>query len=250
VNLEACRNGIDDDGNGKIDCEDTACVEQMHCEAFAQSCMLFPQSGCPKGMGCYPDAPNSFLGARCALPGPTLELRSCNQPLDCAAGHECLGSCLRYCNGEADCLRHEYCARPFQDRPGTCLSGCIPAFGNAGCFATACVTAHQFTQRFGAAPTLAICGPVPQWKGLAARGSACDNPASQVKLERMCVPGLVCVDIAGSFRCADTCGFFADGRQGSACPVTGETCVVAFPQDTRPFRPEFPYSQGYCVPGP
>lgn len=53
VGEAACRNGLDDDNNQQTDCEQASCIAGGFCDAAPSSCSAAPQEGCVTGQGCY-----------------------------------------------------------------------------------------------------------------------------------------------------------------------------------------------------
>lgn len=53
VGEAACRNGLDDDGDTYVDCAQRACVEGGFCDASPAACDVVSQAGCLSGQGCY-----------------------------------------------------------------------------------------------------------------------------------------------------------------------------------------------------
>ncbi|PKN54846.1 MAG: hypothetical protein CVU56_24420 [Deltaproteobacteria bacterium HGW-Deltaproteobacteria-14] len=112
--VELCGNGVDDDGDGLIDCNDPDCAGVAHC-------------GCTPNQGfpcCYPTcAPGQVLqclGANiCGYPcscvpaecGECVSSEQCAEGELCTASHECLPSC--------DCPMCDVCA-------GHCVSAAKP----------------------------------------------------------------------------------------------------------------------------
>jgi hypothetical protein len=248
VTANQCGDDLDQDEDGKTDCEDPDCVERGFCAPGESVCSLYPQRGCVAGMACYAAVANTFVGDRCALPGSTPELQRCERGEQCEPGYDCLSACQRLCTLSEQCLRGEYCAVPFAGRPGVCLTSCLPQIPLTGCGALTCVSTHHYMQRFGSNPTLGVCSFIPPWTGLAERDQPCDDPPSREDLVRMCKPNLACVRVSGFLRCVDTCALFESGEAAFPCPRKDDACVLAFPDDARSVRSGFPYVPGYCRP--
>jgi hypothetical protein len=246
--LERCRNGFDDDRDGQIDCQDEQC--KPFCGNIDVACEVGTAAACAIGMSCYPKK-NTFVGAYCARTGKQGDGQICAESDDCLAGSTCYGLCGAVCTEDAQCTRGSYCAHQ-EKSPGACLWGCVPGINASGCSGGAeCITLHHFAIGSSRARSIAVCSRAPAWTGLAALGAGCDDPPSTTKLERMCAPGLVCWPdggiTAGSGICRQSCGIMAALAGATPCSTPAYACRVAFPADQRPLA-DGRWAQGLCLP--
>jgi hypothetical protein len=246
ASLEACRNGLDDDGNGLIDCEDAGCAQGGFCTAFETSCGVLPQSGCPRGMACYANE-NEQHGSLCSLPGTKGLDEPCAGAAGCRSGLHCLGVCRSTCLDNHQCPGDTFCIRTSKSEFGTCSVPCIPAFGGHDCRAGTCVTAHAFLASFDGNQVIAFCADEPAWKGGAKEGEACDDPPRLSNLPGMCEHGLVCVPLpdASGPVCHSTCGLSGE-KVSLDCLDPSKRCIAAFPLDPRP-RLDRQLVAGLCI---
>lgn len=230
---DACANGLDDDDNGAVDCEDRTCVAAGHCEPRDATCSVDPPSGCVTGLVCSASE-GETAGSRCALPGSVPLHRPCDGQGSCAAGLHCIGFCRKICQDEGDCPRETFCVRNGRTKFGYCSTPCIPALMGSGCTLGTCVSLSSFELAFDLLDAGATCAdPVP-WKPTAKEGDECDAPSSIAKLDRMCEPHLVCFPSpSGVPRCRSTCAISQEGDVIVAC-AAGRKCGRAYPLDARP----------------
>jgi hypothetical protein len=246
--LERCRNGLDDDRDGQIDCNDEQC--KPFCGNYDVACEVGDTGACPIGMSCYPRT-NTFEGAYCSRTGLRSDGKICAESDDCSAGATCYGVCGAVCSENSRCARSGYCAH-LDGKPGACISGCVPALAASGCdVGTQCITLHHVGIASNAQPSIAGCSRTPAWAGTLAVGDACDDPPLISAVDKMCAPGLVCwPDAASPPRrgvCRRTCGIDLASRGNTGCSVAGTTCRLAFPQDQRA-NAVGRLVQGLCLP--
>ncbi len=151
-NSEAlCRDGIDNDNNGLGDCQEPICIDLGLCEPFTppDGCDVLTHDGCPRGLSCYVIDPDDNT-ERCSRPPP--EPREHGEECveeealtgGCAPGHACSdGICLRLCVVDGDC--------PFDTR---CFFN--PAYGFGACVLK-CSIVDGFDDE---CPAENVCGPV------------------------------------------------------------------------------------------
>lgn len=247
ASAEACANGVDDDGNGLADCEDPTCIATGACEPRAAECTVDPQEGCTRGLICSADGKET-KGSWCALPGTTELHRICEGPGSCRPGLHCFGYCRTICRTEADCPRETFCLRTAQTKFGTCTLACIPEFHGGGCPIGTCVTPHSYELRFDDLDVAGICADPVVWIGTVQEGEPCEDPPSIARLSGMCAAGLVCYPSPdGTPRCRNTCGISQDGSVVLACANPAHHCAEAFPLDRR--QPlETQLLMGICAP--
>ncbi len=227
----ACTNGVDDDGDGLTDCEERACREGRYCDSFVTDCTVYPQSGCPAGMGCYVSSRGGTvtetrcrsagagrLGSRCTF--TEIEALTVSDAHPCAAGYACnassdVGLCGAYCRTEADCPTGGLCGN------GACTTPCDPRVASDCGAGLACVSLHERGDSFDAGGARWACADAALARGLADVGAPCrDAPDAVVPGEQICRSSLACVPELGgaTFTCRRLCNALApDCPGGGRC---------------------------------
>ncbi len=136
LDASTCSNGLDDDGDGLVDCEQKSCVTAGFCASVPASCDVVRSTGCARGLACEPVDPIAGTPRVCALPGVLDETKTCAvTPSDpsggCRAGTICYGNglCTLPCEVEADCPRSATCVRDATKPYGVCSLTCMPSTG-------------------------------------------------------------------------------------------------------------------------
>jgi hypothetical protein len=257
-----CRDGIDNDANGLTDCEQPSCRDGGFCASFVSGCDAATQSGCPRGMACYPDSVDAAKNT-CWLPGAGGETSPCgDNPAgnpDCGAGFFCLtgDGCARLCAFDSDCPRSSVCLGDRRHTPkspfGFCTVPCYPP--TVPCLpGVTCVSLQRIGLPFEDEGWVHLCttavagNPAFATPGTAARGADCDDAVSATTpLSRICAPGLVCVPNPGSTAaCHEVC-LAESGAPGAGTCTSGQ-CVAVDPFDTRTPRPGEAFLYGVCLP--
>lgn len=251
---EACRNGLDEDENGRADCEDVACIERSFCLPFAAQCTPIPQTGCPRGMGCYVVndtdtecrlAGDKQFGASCSAPAPA-------ETHPCGAGFQCIGACTAFCLEDSQCPRESFCITSPYYPFGLCALPCDPPLLSDGrCINTddRCVSGHQWESQFLRNGVRWFCLELAQHEGAAQAGDPCDDPPGAATPEtRICPWNLACApDANGDTRCRELCAINTqDGEPFTAC-AAGQDCVIFNPLDNRPQAPFDTLVLGACL---
>jgi uncharacterized protein YceK len=173
------------DGNG---CSHTCDLDDNCGCAATQTCSYDTNKG---DSYCRQDAGASSLGEQCLKDD------------DCALGTSCVfGVCRRYCVSASQCGATT-CSADFTPYVPVkmCADDCTPV-SNAGCAGTSCLIIQ------GGDATFCLAGDtIPL-------GAACDQAPFQ------CVPGAVCHNEGGAFRCRAQCD-----PAGAACAAG--TCTTA-----------------------
>jgi hypothetical protein len=235
-----CENGQDDDRDGKTDCEDEQCA--AFCAPVERDCSTSPQSGCTRGLACYPRE-LTMVGKYCARPGPGRPADGCVDSESCGAGMMCTqGMCHLICQTDDDCERGGFCTRLPNAPAGLCFNPCLPGFSAKPCRGGECVTLHRFLITYHRADAVAICGVAPAWEGTADVGAECDDPPSRGALARMCKTGLSCLPRGdGNGECVALCGLLREAGDGGVettrtvfeCLDPEKKCILAHPLDRR-----------------
>jgi hypothetical protein len=237
---EDCFNGIDDDCNGHIDCDDPACTQRTTCvpavgaNGFVTGVWVDPATPCPVGFEGGESVINSALD-----PGVGCTGCSCNAPITCSANLYKYGSALA-CTADALTLNNG------------ALAGSVSATlaGGATSPTTTCL-ASTFTTtteaRIGPyVPSGGVCSP----KGTPALSTATWGKSrkfcSAAGIGGGCSPGYVCAPRTAPNHCV-----LAIGPQ---------TCPAGYTQDGGPWYTGFsdrrscspctcgPQTAGSCAP--
>lgn len=230
-----CINGVDDDGDGRVDCAESACRLEPACASVAKSCTLLSDEGCTKGQSCYPST-TQLSGQLCAAPGMQPMGEACDVEADCAAHHHCLGHrCTRLCGDQEGCPRESACVRQ-SSGPGYCSLPCIPALGDAMCEPWTCSTVESSNFPYYSLPALALCAPARS--GTLQEGQVCYDTALPQATSHLCGAALLCIPEAVSEAargvCRATCALRDDGTIATACVDGARVCKRALPFDPRP----------------
>jgi hypothetical protein len=166
VDAATCANGVDEDRDGDTDCEDASCVDGGFCGVFASGCSVVPQAGCPAGMGCYLRSDDE---RECRLAGEKIFGDEC-QAADaegrhpCAASLDCFNqSCTPFCLSDAQCPRESLCIlAPTLVDYGLCSIPCDRVLepGDDSCReGLSCVSGHLYEASFDSWGALWFCLP-------------------------------------------------------------------------------------------
>jgi hypothetical protein len=141
---ESCHDGVDNDGNQAADCQEAGCRAAGFCNTFAADCQVAPQQGCPVGMACYRASvgTSTAVETRCRIAGVGQAGTACNGDAIGALGagdaHPCATGYACSFFGSSDGICGAYC-----NSDGECPAGaiCAPSptvTGHAGICTTPC----------------------------------------------------------------------------------------------------------------
>ena len=227
--IETCRDGIDNDGDGAIDCLDQDCIDAGACQPFVADCDPFTTSGCPAGLGCsLTRGADGAVATVCRLTGARHVGEPCSRDGDrevlCMPRAACVlegtgleAVCQQLCRNDADCPANSLCAIELDEVDyGLCTIPCLPWSPRTRCareYACRPVSVEETDRTVGGAVTTCLHPAVTPGFGSLVRGEPCD-PTSGDPAE-LCGPDLLCAHVAGSARCLRFC----DPR--AAIPPTG-----------------------------
>jgi hypothetical protein len=240
-----CANDKDDDGDGEVDCEQESCRAGGFCETFAADCTFSPQSGCPRGMGCY-DTGVGTGKPTCALPGTLVERQPCAiVPNDisggCAIGYACDGVCYRYCKQDADCPRSSACTADSYETTGAgiCTLFCLPPDYVCPLRNMQCISLSYGGLHYVNKGSLLVCSTLPYiTPGTLRPGEPCVYPgSSDLPPDKVCEPTSLCRP--------EPC---SAPERGDERRCTGGSCVPIDPFDQRVALPPENFLQGLCLP--
>jgi hypothetical protein len=258
VSAASCRDGVDNDRDGLVDCEAPSCVRAGHCTSYAAPCDSVLQTGCTRGLACFPEGSYAAPERVCALPGGSGEGDPCEVHAGdpsggCAAGLLCpgLGLCARPCGSIEECPRGSLClvARAGEGALGACSLTCLPLLGCAEGYS--CVAAQRLGVPYAAGGYMHACFSTrvvdkAAPPGTASIGEPCVDAALQTSPpERVCRPDTLCVPTPDGGACRELCIGNASGEASRAC--AHGRCVVVDPFDQRPPRPSEPFRYGVCI---
>ncbi len=193
--VEICGNGIDDDGNGKADCEDEVCTE----------------------LACVPTAPVGFLGPVAVFEGAPAELPECPQGLELAyegakrlsfepagcAGCSCGSPASTSCTAAVELGTQPYVC-PLTGAPATLDSSCTTS---VGAFSSLTVKDWSVTGTCasGGAPTSVTLPPATAEVGVRACALATNFGTAGCEAGAVCAPATSnstpCVIGTGDVKC-------------------------------------------------
>ena len=196
IRSEDCANGIDDDGDGAVDCDDEACSGVAPCPHCGDGRIDAPEEACDGASLEATCADFGFpLGTVGCRPDCTLDLSACHHPEDCLAPGDEDGNGLADCADPACAGIYEcpVCGDGILQRGETCEAGALPS----------CVE-----QGFEAGET--------RCESCALDASGCRN--------------VVCGDgfVDGEERCDPAHPVEGEGCTG-LCVVVGDTCAAPQP---------------------
>lgn len=155
VTALVCANGIDEDRDGDVDCEDRSCVDGGFCAPYAAECSLSPQGGCTTGMGCYllTEETRECRVAGVGMSGDACEPATGDAPSECEASTDCLShTCTSFCTSDWDCTRESFCIlAPELVDYGICSVPCDRVLqpGDADCVeGLVCRSGHSYESAF------------------------------------------------------------------------------------------------------
>jgi len=247
--LERCRDGRDNDSDEIADCQNDTCVDSGFCDSFVPDggCDLVEQTGCPVGMGCWVGED----GALCALAEGATRVagEACDETLPvsagCRPGAGCLdGICSPHCFVEADC---PYDSRCFGLSP-FCSVPCNPRRGADACAdpRATCAPIQAFVPELAFSQGGGLFNCIiadPMW-GTAPVGMGC---SSSVR----CAEGLVCTpDLDGFSSCREPCNVSVTTDTSVGCPDDTDICWPTYPSQPSidSEDPAMPLIQGTCWP--
>ena len=99
IRAENCENGIDDDGDALVDCEDDACVDAVECPRCGDGERNRPEEDCDgtDGLVACTELGEGFAGATRCTDDCTLDVTDCVLPEDCSVEGD------EDADGAADC---------------------------------------------------------------------------------------------------------------------------------------------------
>jgi hypothetical protein len=249
---ETCSDGIDDDRDGLVDCEQASCREAGYCEPLENGCDVAAQTGCPRGMGCFPRESNTPV---CAVGGEGVEADRCGDTAEgasvgCALGHFCLAGpaprhCYRLCAGDGDCPRSSLCLISGGRSWGICSFACLPQIpcpepGDV------CIAVQRAGFSIARGGWVHACLPGGNYvEGAANVGDACaDVVGAETPKAEVCRDGLLCVPDPMPV-CRTVCIAAASGEDSSSCG--SGRCVAVDPFDARKARESEDWRVGVCL---
>lgn len=221
---DRCRDGMDNDGDERADCEVDSCVDAGFCEPFEPDagCSVVEQWGCPVGMGCWLTDEGTPM---CAPAGSAIRMSgdACDPDValsqGCEPGTGCVdGICSDHCHVEADCRQDSRC----YGLSPFCSTPCNPRQGDEACAAPGarCAPIQAFVPEltFAQGGGLFSCVAAdPQW-GSAAVGESCSRTLR-------CAEGLVCApDLEGFLTCRQPCMVSPRTEDAVGCESPDDVC--------------------------
>lgn len=236
ASTEHCENGLDDDGDSAVDCDDLdcqrepACYSTGSCNGAPCPCDVLAQDCANPGERCWPGGEFAKDGA-CYPIGPQGQGDPCEEPpvdgpLACAKGLICVAqdeqdqpTCRALCGSSADCQTDESCYL-LELIPVTTVDYgvCVPTSTTPPPPPPPC---DVFAQDCGDAADMCV----PQQAG----GNICvpggsGAGGSQCTAAEDCLPGLMCAALVGTSPGQLYFGF-GDIRGGNCLPL----CAPASP---------------------
>jgi hypothetical protein len=186
ITPEACLDGEDQDEDGRTDCEDAQCLaiagDEAPCRTTRTTCDHFTSDGCVRGQRCVAFPEGTEIVTECRPPGELTEDASCDLDTDaCGPGLVCaLGFCTPPCRVDGDCDAGERCLQFAPDR-GYCSTACTPFDAGERCEGGTCASLSIYAFSFAEGGALFTCLPdelAAPFLGTATEGAPCARRAS------------------------------------------------------------------------
>jgi hypothetical protein len=272
TSASACRNGMDDDGDGDADCEDVDCVATTACEATAAACAngrdddddgstdctdvvclaleatpcvrtevvcdVATGAGCLQGMTCALDntAPGE-VRTFCQNAGTRAAGDACEADEECAVGLTCpFGFCTAGCHEDADCPSDARCLRG-SSVGGACTTPCTPYDASEACAGETCVSLHAISFAFdegGASFTCIASEIAAGFAGTGVEGATCALRVTPgtTPTSQICAVGLTCALEVDASPVCRRGCSAVYGSPGFGCEPP-LTCIPSYPADPR-----------------
>lgn len=250
----SCQNGVDDDGDGRTDCEARACLELLDtpCVATDSSCVPATGAGCLRGLTCTV-TDGTGEATRCQPPGTIEEGGRCAATSECGLGLSCaLGFCSSGCLRDDDCVPAARCLL-LREGVGLCSQPCTPFDAAESCEGETCIALHNVSFSFDEGGASFACMEsvvAAPFLGAAEEGAACAARVNQGTTPRsaICAEGLTCVmQVDSTSVCRRGCALSLGGS-GFGCAPT-ERCTPSYPADPRLEEGDFVPGTCECDPG-